>query len=129
MLAFLLDNQVARLRQFAFGLAALIVCLANPSLEIGLYWAVGLASYPVGLHWVLPRMRVIADHPDWAFVLDTAMIFLMLATQPLGLLTQIALIGGMAFCCTPMSSVIVAGLSSNSSHASFGFCVVWRVCD
>ncbi len=97
MLAFLIDNQVARLRQFAFGLAALIVCLANPSLEIGLYWAVGLASYPVGLHWVLPRMRVIADHPDWAFVLDTAMIFLMLATQPLGLLTQIALIGGMAF--------------------------------
>jgi|TARA_Y100000385_G_scaffold157650_1_gene163487 hypothetical protein len=97
MLAFHIDNQITRLRQFAFSLTALIVWLANGFAEVGLCWAVALASYPIGLHWALGRFRVIADHPDRAFVLDTAMIFLVLATQPLGLLSQIGLIGGMAF--------------------------------
>ena len=97
MLAFHFDNQIARLRQFAFSLTALIVWLANDFEEVGLCWAAALASYPIGLHWALRRLRIIADNPDRAFVLDTAMIFAVLATQPLSLLSQVALIGGMAF--------------------------------
>jgi hypothetical protein len=97
MLAFHFDNQIARLRQFAFSLTALIVWLANDFTAMGLCWAAALASYPIGLHWAIRRVRVIAGHPDRAFVLDTAMIFLVLATHPLGLLSQVALIGGMAF--------------------------------
>lgn len=97
MASFHLHNQIAHLRQFAFSLVALIVWLANDFAEMGLCWAVALACYPMALHWGLRRIRAIADNPSRAFVLDSAMIFLVLATQPLGLLSQIALIGGMAF--------------------------------
>jgi len=75
----------------------LIVWLASDFAESDLCWAVALVSYPIGLHWALRRIGLISDHPDRAFVLDTVMIFLVLATQPLGLLSQIVLIGGMAF--------------------------------
>jgi len=97
MLAFQFHNQIARLRQFAFGLVALIVWSANDSAGMGLVGPLLLVSYPIGLHSTLRHVKVIADNLDRAFVLDALIVCLILMTQPLGLLSQIALFGGMAF--------------------------------